>query len=309
MKVKRMRNSTILRKLLKKPGLLVVPGVYDCLTAGCAEEVGFKALFMCTAGIRSTEFGIAPAIITQTEVVTSLRNMMNSIHVPLVFDAEVGFGGALDAYRTAQELIRIGIAGISMNDQKHPYKGPSQGHNPKSILKEVISRDEYLGKMGAVLEARNKMDKDVVIVARIEAASTMGDEEAIERAKACLKLGVDVILPQARLPQSKFGVRSKEEIKELYKAIGAPDVPIWAIGVHGIAASFGVKEWEGVGAKIWAPGPLNAAVTKLVLGLLQTLHEKGTIEGYNPPGGPTPQFFSKLAETDFWENMEKKYVP
>jgi methylisocitrate lyase len=304
-----MKKSTKLRKLLKKPGLLVVPGVYDCLTAGCAEEVGFEALFMCTAGIRSTEFGIAPAIITQTEAVTSLRNMMNSIHVPLVFDAEVGFGGALDAYRTTQELIRIGIAGISMNDQKHPYKGPAQGHNPKSILKEVISRDEYLGKMGAVLEARDKMDKDVVIVARIEAASTMGDEEAIARAKACLKLGVDVILPQARLPQSKFGVRSKEEIKQLYKAIGAPDIPIWAIGVHGVAANFGVKEWEEMGAKIWAPGPLNAAVTKLVLGLLQILHDKGTIEGYNPPGGPTPQFFSQRADTDFWEAMEKKYVP
>jgi methylisocitrate lyase len=303
-----MKNSTIFRKLLKKRGLLVVPGVYDCLTAGCAEEVGFKALFMCTAGIRSTEFGIAPAIITQTEAVTSLRNMMNSIHVPLVFDAEVGFGGALDAYRTAQELIRIGIAGISMNDQKHPYKGPAQGHNPKSILKEVISRDEYLGKMGAVLEARNKMDKDVVIVARIEAASTMGDEEAIARAKACLNLGVDVILPQARLPQSKYGVRTKEEIKELYKAIGAPEVPIWAIGVHGVAANFGVTEWEDVGAKIWAPGPLNGAVTKLVMELLQTLHDKGTIEGYTPPGGPTPQFFSKLAETDFWEDMENKYV-
>ena len=303
-----MRKSTMLRKLLKKPGLLIIPGVYDCLTAGCAEEVGFEALFMCTAGIRSTEFGFAPAIITQTETVNSLRNMMNSIHVPLVFDAEVGFGGALDAYRTTQELIRIGVAGISMNDQKHPYKGPAQGHNPKSILKEVISRDEYLGKMGAVLEARNKEDKNVLIVARIEAGSTMGDEEVVERAKACLKLGVDVILPQARLPQSKYGVRSKEEIKQLYKAIGAPEVPIWAIGVHGVAATFDAKDWEDIGAKIWAPGPLNAAVTKLVLELLQELRAKGTIQGYNPPGGPNPQFFSKLAETDFWEDLEKKYV-
>ena len=103
-----------------------------------------------------------------------------------------------------------------------------------------------------------------------------------------------MILPQARLPQSKFGVRSKEEIKQLYKAIGAPEHAIWAIGVHGVAANFGVKEWEDVGAKIWAPGSLNAAVTKLVLGLLQILHDKGTIEGYNPPGGPTPQFYSQL---------------
>ena len=92
------------------------------------------------------------------------------------------------------------------------------------------------------------MDKDVLIVSRIEAGSTMGDEEVIERAKACLKLGVDVILPQARLPQSKFGVRSKEEIKQLYKAIGAPDVPIWAIGIHGVAANFGGKRVGGRGS-------------------------------------------------------------
>ena len=303
-----MRKSTILRNLMKKPGLLVIPGVYDCLTAGCAEEAGFNAIFMCTAGIRSTQFGLAPAVVTQTEAVTTLKNMMNSIHVPLVFDAETGFGGALDAYRTAQELIRIGIAGISMNDQKHPYKGPAQGHDPKSILKEVISRDEFLGKMGAVIEARNREDKDVLIVARIEAASTMGDEEAIARAKALLKLGVDVILPQARLPQSKFGVRNREEIRQLYKAIGAPDVPIWAIGVHGVAATFNVADWEDLGAKVWAPGPLDAAVTKTVLEVLQTLHDKGTIDGYNPTGGPPPKFLRKSEDSEFWNGLEKKYA-
>jgi methylisocitrate lyase len=302
-----MKKSTALRQLLKKPGLLVIPGVYDCLTAGCAEEVGFKAIFMCTAGIRTNAFGLSPAIITQTEAVTTLKNMMNSIHVPLVFDAETGFGGALDAYRTTQELIRIGIAGISMNDQKHPYKGPAQGHDPKSILKEVISRDEFLGKMGAVIEARNREDKDVLIVARIEAGSTMGDEEVIARAKALLNIGVDVILPQARLPQSKFGVRNREEIKQLYKAIGAPAVPIWAIGVHGIAATFSIDDWKDMGAKVWAPGPLDAAVTKLVLELLQTLRDKGTIEGYNPVGGPLPKFLRKSEDTEFWEGLEKKY--
>jgi len=156
----------------------------------------------------------------------------------LFFDAETGFGGALDAYRTTQELIRIGIAGISMNDQKHPYKGPAQGHDPKSILKEVISRDEFLGKMGAVIEARNREDKDVLTVARIESRLYHGGRRSDRTREALLNIGVDVILPQARLPQSKFGVRNREEIKQLYKAIGAPAVPIWAIGVHGIAATF-----------------------------------------------------------------------
>ncbi len=298
-----MRKSTMLRELLKEPGILIAPHAFDCNTAACIEHVGFKAMFMCTAGIRNTEFGFPYGLITATEAINSLRNMMNSIHLPLIFDAEDGFGGAISSYRTAQDLIRLGIAGMFLNDQKHPYKGPGLA------IQEVVPRDEYLGKIGAVLEARDKEDKDVVIVARIEAGSTMGDDEVVKRAKACLKLGVDVILPQARLPQSKFGVRSKEEIKQLYKAIGAPNVWIWGMGSQGAAADFAAKDWEDIGAKIWAPGPLNGALMKLALELLQTLHDKGTIKGYNPEGGPSKQFLHEIEGLDFWEGLEKKYVP
>jgi len=293
----------MLRELLKEPGILIAPHAFDCNTAACIEYVGFKAMFMCSAGIRNTEFGFPYGLITATEAINSLRNMMNSIHLPLIFDAEDGFGGAISAYRTAQDLIRLGIAGMFLNDQKHPYKGPGLA------IQQVIPRDEYLGKIGAVLEARDKEDKDVVIVARIEAGSTMGDEEVVERAKACLKLGVDVILPQARLPQSKFGVRSKEEIKQLYKAIGAPEVRIWGMGSQGAAADFAAKDWEDIGAKIWAPGPLNGALMKLAIELLQTLHDNGTIKGYNPQRGPSKQFLQQVEGLDFWEGLEKKYVP
>lgn len=298
-----MRKSTILRSLLKKPGILVAPHAFDCNTAACVEEAGFTALFMCTAGIRNTEFGFPYGLITATEAINSMRNMMNSIHLPLIFDAEDGFGGALSSYRTAQDLIKLGVAGMFLNDQKHPYKGPGLD------IQQVVSRDEYLGKIGAVLEAREKEDKDVVIVARIEAGSTLGDEEVVERAKACLKLGVDVILPQARIPQSKFGVRSKDEIQQLFKAIGAPNVWIWGMGTKGDAAEFSAKDWENIGAKIWAPGPLNGALMKLALELLQVLHDEGTIKGYNPPGGPSAEFLHRLEGLDFWEGLEKKYVP
>ena len=298
-----MKKSTMLRQTLNEPGLLIAPHAFDCNTAACVEEVGFKAMFMCTAGIRNTEFGFPYGLITATEAITSLRNMMNSIHIPLIFDIEEGFGGALSAYRTAQDIIRLGVAGIFLNDQKHPYKGPGYA------IQEVVSRDEYLGKMGAVLEARDKEDKDVIVVARIEAGSTLGDEEVVERAKACLKLGVDVILPQARLATSKFGLRSKEEIRQLYKAIGTPEVKIWAIGGQGAGAKLNAKDWEELGAKIWAPGPLNPALMKLALELLQVLYDKGTIEGYNPQAGPSLQFTHKRDGLEFWEGLEKKYVP
>jgi len=81
------------------------------------------------------------------------------------------------------------------------------------------------------------------------------------------------------------------------------------MGTKGVAADFSAKDWENIGAKIWAPGPLNGALMKLALELLQVLHDKGTIKGYTPLGGPSAEFLHKLEGLDFWERLEKKYVP
>jgi len=139
--------------------------------------------------------------------------MVNSVNIPIIVDADDGYGGALAAYRTTQELIRIGAGGIFIDDQKHPTKCPFMG------IQEVIPRDEFYGKMEAVLEARNKEDKDLIIVARIDAAATLGDEEMLARAKACVKLGVDVILPHGIPPGAKFKERNKETLKKLTRRL------------------------------------------------------------------------------------------
>ena len=118
-------------------------------------------------------------------------------------NADDGYGGALAAYRATQELIRVGVAGMFIDVQKHPIKCPFLG------IQDVLPREEYFGKIGAVLEARNKEDKDFVIVSRIDAAATLGDEELLTRAKGCLKLGVDVILPHAIPRAAKFKERNK----------------------------------------------------------------------------------------------------
>jgi len=78
---------------------------------------------------------------------------------------------------------------------------------------------------------------------------------------------------------------------------------------QGAAADFSAKDWEDIGAKIWAPGPMNAALMKLALELLQTLHDEGTIKGYRPDGGPSREFLHQMEGLDFWEGLEKKYVP
>ena len=294
-----MKKTTMLRNLLNEPGLLLVPGAYDCITARCAELVGFKAVFQSGAGVRDSQLGMPDVgIATASEIVNCAKYMVNAIKVPLIVDADDGYGGSLAAYRTTTELIKVGAAGMFLDDQKHPTKCPFLA------VQEVLPREEFYGKIGAVLEARDKEDKDFVIVARIDAAATLGDEELLVRAKGCIKLGVDVILPHAIPPTSKFKVRNKETLQELFKKIGAPEVKIWAMGPH----DFSAKDYEEIGAKMWVPGPPNSAVAKYVIELYKGLYEKGTLEGYPAPGGPYWQYLNTLRGIDLYTELERKYV-
>ena len=134
-----MKKTTMLRRLLKEPGVVIAPGAYDCLSARIVEKVGFKAVFMSGAGIRDSQLGMPDVgIATASEIINCARYMANSVDIPLIVDADDAYGGALAAYRTTQELIRAGAAGMFIDDQKHPTKCPFLG------IQEVLPRDEYL---------------------------------------------------------------------------------------------------------------------------------------------------------------------
>jgi len=297
-----MKKTTMLRKLLKEPGLLKVPCAYDCLTARCAEAVGFKAVFMTGAGIRDAQLGLPDiGLATATEVVNITRYMANSVSIPLIVDTDDGFGALLAAYRTTQEIIRAGAAGMFISDRK-PFILATDPH----ALVEVLPRDEYLGKIGAVLEARNKEDKDFIIVARIDSGAHLGDEEVLVRAKACVELGVDVILPHFRPPESKFGERNKITLKKLYRMIGAPEVLIWGMG----PADFTAKDYEDIGAKMWVTGNSNIVAAEAVLDFYQGFYDTGviriqTFQSYRGKG-PSGEYLRKLKGLDFWGEVEKR---
>ena len=155
-----------------------------------------------------------------------------------------------------------------ISDRKHSILARTP-HN----LVEVLPRDEYLVKMGAVLEARNRDDKDFVIVARIDAAATLGYEEVVSRAKGCIEMGVDVILPHVVPQESKFGQMDKEGLKQYYKNIGSPKVKIWwGMGPRGFTA----KDCVEIGAKIWVPSdPPTDAVKKALFDVYQEVYDTG----------------------------------
>ena len=295
-----MKKTTKLRNVLKQPGLLVVPCAYDCISARMAQSVGFEVLFMTGHGIRESQLGLPDiGIATATEVVNIIRNMVNSVEIPLIVDADDGYGGALGAYRTTQEIIRAGAAGMFIDDQKHPTKGPSWG------IQEVLPRDEYLGKLGAVMEARDKEDKDFVICARIDAAPVLGVEEMLVRAKSALELGVDMLLPQSiHRMKVKSAESAKEMFKRYYKAMGAPKVWIWGSGPEDFVA----KDYEEIGAKLWVPGNPIPVVSQTLIDLYRSLKDTGTLKSFSPPGLPPRSYFNKLEGVEFWNELEKKYV-
>jgi methylisocitrate lyase len=291
-----MKKTTMLRKTLAEPGLVVLPWVYDCLSARCAEDVGFKALFMTGGGIRDTELGMpGNAPVTAPEVINIIKNIADSVNVPLIADADDGYGSALAAYRTTWEIIRAGAAGLFIEDRLPSVTEPFVG------VHGVISTAEYLGKMGAVVEARNELDKDFVIVSRIEALKTLGIEEMLKRVKGCLELGVDIIYPLG-IPS---GENVKETLKKHYKAIGAPTVPIWGTEPF----EFTAKDFEEAGAKLCGvPASPIAGVARLLSELYKSLYETGTHDAYFA-GKSAREYLRGFKRSNKWNELAKKYLP
>ena len=294
-----MKKTTMLRKLFEAPGFVSLPVVYDAMSARIAETVGFKALFMAVSATSDAQLGLPGlGLATATEVIYFAKCINNAVNVPLIVNVDDGFGGALGAFRTTEELIRTGAAAIYLSDRK-PVIPARVPHN----MLEVLPRDEYLGKMGAVVAARNGMDKDFLIFARIDAGALNGDEEVVARAKALVKMGVDVIVPHQRPPQSKYGIRDKAIMKKLFKQIGAPKVWIWGMGPKGTT----IKDYEEVGAKMCMPDASpSGAVQNTLFNVYQDLYDNGPASRHDAPGR---QISDKLRGHKFWHELEEKYVP
>ena len=295
-----MKKTTMLRKLLEKPGVLIVPPAYDCLSARVAETTGFKAVLMAAGLTGDAQLGVPNfGLATASELINCAKYIAHSVNIPLIVGVEDGWGGALASYRTVQEVIRAGAAGLYINDQKH-LKLIRTPHN----LVDVLPRDEFLGKIGAVLEARDKEDKDFIIIARIDAGATMADAEVIARAKACIKLGVDIILPHAIPPESKYARKDKAGLTKLYKAIGAPEAKIWCNGLKNITA----KDCTDMGAKMSVPDDSpTVPVKNLLVNVYRNMHT--ALCGAPDNGTTSSSKVNMPGDKEFWKEIENKYVP
>ena len=180
-----MKATTRLRQLIADPEILVAPGAYDGITARLIEQAGFSALYMTGAGT-SASFGLPDyGLLTMTEMVgNAARITAAAAGLPLIADGDTGYGTELNVVRTVQEHERAGTAGIHIEDQVSPKRcGHLEG-------KQLVSMDEFLAKIRAAVATRR--DPDFVVIARTDARSVAGFDEAIHRANAALHAGADL---------------------------------------------------------------------------------------------------------------------
>ncbi len=202
-----MRTTTRLRELLRRPGILVAPGAHDALTAKLIEQAGFSACYMTGSGTVGALLGMPDVgLITMTEMVMNARYIARAVSIPVICDADTGYGNAFNVMRTVRDYEAAGVAGIHLEDQIFPKKcGHMEG-------KAVVSLDEMVGKIRAACAARE--DPEFVVIARTDSRAVEGVDAAIRRANAYAEAGADLIFPEA--PQSG------EELARFAQEIRAP---------------------------------------------------------------------------------------
>lgn len=185
-----MKKRTILRELVEQKEILVAPGVHDALSAKLAEDAGFEAVYMTGFGTSVSNFGLPDiGLLTMTEMVQNAERIANSVAIPLIADADTGYGNYLNVIRTVEEYERAGIAAIQLEDQVSPKRcGHMEGKN-------VVSVDEMVEKIRAAVKTRK--DRDMLIIARTDAIAVQGFDEAIRRANVYKEEGADILFIEA----------------------------------------------------------------------------------------------------------------
>ncbi len=283
-------RSPQLRSLLNEPGALVLPGVYDCLSARLAEQAGFPALFTSGFGLSAALLGGPDyGLLTASEVLDASGNLARSVKVPIVADLDTGYGGPLNVFRTVESAVRAGIAGIILEDQVWPKRCGHFGG------KRVIPVEEHSEKIRAAVEARG--DSELVIIGRTDARAVEGLDRAIARGQKYFETGADVIFIEA--PESL------EELKKIPKSL--PGIPTFANMIEGGRTPLlPADELSGMGFKI-VVYPLTGlfAATSAMRQAFEYLQSQGTTRGF-----PTPidfPEFKKIVGLPRWEELEKKF--
>jgi 2-methylisocitrate lyase-like PEP mutase family enzyme len=276
-----------LRELLKRGELIVAPGVFDGISAQLTKRTGHAAAYMTGAGVAASGFGLPDiGLVTQTEMAERARMLVDALDgVPLIADADTGYGAPLNVVRTVRLFDLAGVAAIQLEDQAFPKKC---GHLPD---KQVVDARVFEQTLAAALDTRS--DEDLLIVARTDARAPLGLDAAIERANRYAAAGADVIFVEA--PQ---GV---EEIERIARQVEAPLLINLVLG--GLTPFESADRLRQLGYAI-AIHPGNA-LARAAFAMLEGLCElNGTTAAEFVPTGPA-EFFNLFGMAD-WAALDTK---
>ena len=234
------------REMLESRQTYVQPGVFNAQSAQIAEKAGFQTIGASGYSISATMIGKPDVgLTTMTEVVQMTGYICDAVRIPVMADADTGYGNAINAMRTVEQLIKVGVGGMFMEDQVSPKRcGHVSG-------KTIIPMEEAVGKYRAAVKVRDEMDKDVVLIARCDARGVAGGsvEETIRRGKAYMDAGMDVLFPE--------GLLTREELERVAREVGAPLL----YNRTGVSPNLTLSELNGLGVFLVcnAGGALRAA--------------------------------------------------
>jgi 2,3-dimethylmalate lyase len=281
-----------LRELVTAAAPLVAPGAYDALSARLIEQAGFDAVYMTGFGTTASLIGRPDVgLLSGAEMVDNARRIVSAVDVPVIADADTGYGNAINVVRTVQLYEQAGVAGIQLEDQVMPKKC---GHMSGKLL---IGADEMAGKVRAAVEARR--DPDLLIIARTDAVAVTGVDDALARARAFAEAGADALFVEAPTSEDDIA-RVATELRGV-----APLVFNWAEGGRTPPLSLERIAELGFSLVIYPIGALLAA-TAGIRALMATLKADGTPVAAMP-GLPSFGEFTDLIGLPEIEELEQRF--
>ena len=270
-----MNQAAALKALLAGEQIVAAPGAPDSLTARLVERAGFPAIYMTGFGATASRLGTPDiGLLSQTEMTEHARNMVRAVTIPVIADADTGYGGPSNIHRTVREYIQAGVAAIHLEDQVAPKRcGQMAGIR-------LMDRGESANRLRCAIAARG-MD-DLLIIGRTDAISALGAQEAIARAKLYQDAGVDLVFVD--------GVKTIAEVEAVARGVAGPKVVSIVDGNETTALTREVLQQMGFCVVLYAVTTLFAA-TRTIAEALRHLNQAGT-----PAGGPSPVSYAEFSE-------------
>jgi carboxyvinyl-carboxyphosphonate phosphorylmutase len=283
-------SPSLREQLEDKKNIIVLPGVFDALSARIAQQVGFSAMFQTGYGSSAALLGMPDfGLLNAGETLDNARRIISAVDVPVLVDADTGYGNPLNVWKLVRDLEKLGAAGIFLEDQVWPKRC---GH---MAGKDVIHKDDYIPKLRAAVEARRS--KEFIIVARTDARAPLGLDEAIARGKAFRKAGADVIF-----------VEAPRTVRELRVVAEQIDAPLVANMIEdGVTPNLPAKELLKLGYRI-AVFPLSAlySATFAMRQVLTELKKTGATRQTRKLM-VTFKDFNQFVDLTKFMNLEKRY--